>query len=332
MEARSNNSILKRVVFLAGAAFAAGLLSSLPSATHAQDAFPSERIEVVSHASAGGGTDQTIRMWLDEAAKILGQDLVVIYKQGGGARTAHEYLASRPADGHTMMATTETHLYTIAQGNSPLGIDDIKGLVRAMQDPSLIVVRSDSPYQTYEELVAASQQNALNWGVAQVGGTEHIGIASWAEKASVQYRVVPFGGGGDMITALRSGAVDASLANVSEAAGSVMDGDLRALAILADQPSPTLPDVPTAASKGHDVSVNTTRGYAVLADTPPERVKILEEALLQAMKGEQFQEYLRNSGVDPAASVAGSEEWDAQLKADYANAKAIIDKLGLVQK
>ncbi len=322
----------RSALYAARATLAAGVIAGLPLAASAQDKFPSGPIELISHAAPGGGTEQTMRMWMDEAAKELGVDLVVVFKQGGAARTAHEYLKTRPADGQTMMGTTETHLYTIAQGKSPVKIEELKGVARAMQDPSVIVVRGDSPIEDYDQLVEASKSGALNWGVAQVGGTEHIGIARWAEKAGVQYRVVPFGSGGEMITGLRSGAIDATLANISEAKGPIEDGDLKAIAVLADEPLDDLPGIPTAASKGADVSVNTTRGYVVLADTPPERVKILEEALLKAMRTERFQTYLKNAGLDPEDSVAGSEEWDAQLKEDYANAKDAMERLGLGAK
>src|SRR3546814_16487977 len=81
---------------------------------------------------------------------------------------------------------------------------------------------------------------------SDLGGTEHIGIARWAEAAGVEFRVVPFGSGGEMITALRSGAIDATLSNVSEALGQIQDGELRAIAILSDDKVADLPDVPTA--------------------------------------------------------------------------------------
>src|SRR3546814_8271543 len=95
---------------------------------------------------------------------------------------------AQPADGYVVVAFTPTHLYSIARGNSPASIDDFTGLARAMQDPSVIVVRSDSEIETYEQLIENSQDNPLNWGVAQVGGTEHIGIARWAEAEGVEFR------------------------------------------------------------------------------------------------------------------------------------------------
>src|SRR3546814_9776201 len=134
-----------------------------------------------------------------------------------------------------------------------------------------------------------------------------------------------------MITALRSGAIDATLANVSEALGQIQDGELRAIAILSDDKVADLPDVPTAA-EGHDVAVYTTRGYMIHAGTPPERVKILSDALVQAMQSDRFKKYLTDSGLDPETSVAGSEVWAAQPKEMYAKEKAVIDELGLAQQ
>jgi putative tricarboxylic transport membrane protein len=235
----------------------------------------------------------------------------------------------RPADGHTLMALTQTHLYTIARGKTPIGIDDMVGVARAMDDSSIIVVGPDSDIETYEDLIAASKESPLAWGVAQVGGTEHIGLARWADAAGIEYRVVPFGSGGEMLTALRSGAVAATIANISEGLSLVQEGEVRAIAIMDEERSADLPDVPTTFEKGHEVKVTTTRGYAVRADTPPERIKVLEEALLAGMQTEAFQEYLRNSGLDPKDSIAGSEEWDAQLKEEYAQSKEVIDRLGL---
>ncbi|ESR25650.1 Bug family tripartite tricarboxylate transporter substrate binding protein [Lutibaculum baratangense] len=319
---------LRRAVATGVALAAFGLAGS----ALAQDDFPTKKIEIVSHAAPGGGTDITARMWMDAATAELGQDFVIVYKQGGGARSAHEYAMSKEADGYTVVAFTPTHLYSIARGNSPASIDDFTGLARAMQDPSLIVVRADSEIESYDQMIEASKERALNWGVAQVGGTEHIGIARWADAAGVEFRVVPFGSGGEMITALRSGAIDATLANVSEALSQIQNGELRAIAVLADEKVEDLPDVPTAAENGHDVSVYTTRGYMVKAGTPPERVQKLSDALVKAMQSDRFKEYLTDSGLDPDDSVAGSEEWDAQLKEMYAEEKAVIDRLGLANQ
>lgn len=319
--------LARRSLLLGASALAIGL----GAASVVAQEFPSETIEVVSHASAGGGTDTTARMMMEGTSDVLGVDMVVVYKQGGGARAAHEYFARRPADGYTIMALTQTHLYTIAGGQSPITIDDIQGIARAMDDPSVIVVGADSDIQDYDGLIAASKEQPLTWGVSVIGSTEHIGLARWAEAAGIEYRAVPFGGGGDMMTALRSGATEASLANVSEALNLIQEGEVRPIAVLDEERLDQLPDVPTSFEKGHEVKVTTTRGYGVRADTPPERVAILEQAMLEGMQTPQFQEYLKNSGLDPERSIAGAEEWDAQLKEEYATSTEVMERLGLVK-
>lgn len=296
--------------------------------------WPTETIEVVSHSSAGGGTDTTIRMWLPAAKKLVDEDMVVVYKLGGGARAAHEYLAGLDTDGirHAIFALTPTHLYTIARGRSPIQMEDIQGVARAMSDPSVIVVRADSPIGSYKELVEKSQDQALVWGVAQVGGTEHIGIARWAEQSGAETRIVPFGGGGSMVTALRSGAVDATLANLSESLTLITEGELKALAILAPERSEDLPDVPSTYEFGHDVTVATTRGYFVSADVPPAIVDQMEDLILSAMDSKRFQDYLRSIGVNPETSIAGAEVWDKQMNEMYDVALKTMRKLGMTDK
>ncbi|ETX13305.1 hypothetical protein OCH239_12415 [Roseivivax halodurans JCM 10272] len=311
-----------KIVTLRTAAIMGGAFAVLPIAAQAQsecaaEEWPCETVEVVSHSSAGGGTDTTLRMWVEPARAMIDEDIRVVYKLGGGARAAHEYLVSRGADGHTIFALTQTHLYTIARGNSPVEMEQLQGVARAMDDPSVIVVRADSPYESYEDLKAASQDEALTWGVAQVGGTEHIGISRWADVADAQVRVVPFGGGGDMITSLRSGAVQASIANANEAIDQIEAGELRALAALYPERLEVLPDVPSVYESDDEVSVTTTRGYFVHADTDPEIVAEIETLIMDSMESERFQNYLEQNGLDPEASIAGAETWNEQIQEEY---------------
>ncbi|MDH3376729.1 MAG: hypothetical protein OEQ39_07140 [Gammaproteobacteria bacterium] len=70
---------------------------------YAQDTFPSETIEVVTHAGADGGTDITTRMMLLRARRELKTDMVVVSKKGGGGANAMNYIHSRPRHGYTIM-------------------------------------------------------------------------------------------------------------------------------------------------------------------------------------------------------------------------------------
>lgn len=298
-----------------------------PFAVQAQDEFPSKPIEVVIHSSYGGGTDTTARMMMIRSRRNLETDMYVVSKRGGSGAAAQEYVLSRPADGYTIMALTQTHLYTIAQGKSPMKIDDIVGIARAMDDPTFITVRNDSDVTSLEQLVALGKERGLNWGVANIGGTEHIGLAKFSDAAEMKYKPISFGSGLQMLQALLSGEIDATLPNVSEAGQMIADGSVRPLAVMSEERLADYPDVPTTFELGYPVRTSTTRGYAVRAGTPPEIIAKLSEALVKAMKHSTFANYLMSAGLDPETSPAGWEVWDTQLKAEYETAAEALKKL-----
>ncbi len=312
---------------------AAGTIASLTVLTGAiGEEFPSKPIEVVIHSKYGGGTDVTARMMMIRTRRELGVDMAVVSKRGGSGAKAHQYAMSKPRDGYTVLALTQSHLYTIARGKSPLTIDDVVGIARAMDDPTFITVAGNSPYKTLADLVAASKERPLNWGVAQIGGTEHIGLAQLAKAAGMQFKVVPFGSGAQMVQALMSGAIDATLPNVSEGGSQVKDGTFRALAVMAEKRLADYPDVPSTYENGYEVKTSTTRGYWVLKGTPQDRIEKLSAAMVKAMNHDVFVNYLKSSGLTPEDSVAGHEVWDKHIKEEYAKAYEALKELDLLDK
>ncbi|MEQ9199516.1 MAG: tripartite tricarboxylate transporter substrate binding protein, partial [Rhodospirillales bacterium] len=297
-------TLSRRLLTLSAGAVAASVALS-PTFAVAADDFPNKPIEIVIHSSYGGGTDVTARMVSLRARKELDTDIAIVSKRGGSGSSAQEYVLSKPADGYTLLALTQTHLYTIAQGKSKMGINDMVGVVRAMDDPTFITVGKDSKHKTIDDLVAASKTAPLNWGVAQIGGTEHIALARFAKAAGIKFKAVPFGSGGEMIQALLSGDIEATLPNVSEAVTQIQDGSVKALVVLSGKRLAGYPDVPTSVEKGWDVKASTTRGYAVRAGTPQAIIDKLSEKLVAAMKDDMFATYLKGSGLTPEDSVAG---------------------------
>ncbi len=282
------------VMLAAGVAFLFGVSGTMAMA---EDKFPSKTIDVIIHSKYGGGTDQTARMMMIRARRILGVDMRVIPKRGGSGAKAHAFGNSRPRDGYTLMALTQTHLYTIARGKSVLKIDDLVGVARAMDDATFITVHKNSKFKTIEDLIAASKKKPLNWGVAQIGGTEHIGLAQFAKAAGISYKPIAFGSGAQMIQAMLSRSIDATLPNVSEAISQVADGSLVPLVVMSKKRLGNYPNVPTTYEKGIDVSVSTTRGYWVLKGTPQPIIDTLSKALVKSMSHSVFANYLKSAGL-----------------------------------
>ncbi len=324
----------RRRALIIGATLACTVATPLAFAAEAKDkdAFPNHPIEIVIHSRYGGGTDTTARMMMIRSRRILDADMSVVAQRGGSGAQAHQYAMGKPRDGYTVLALTQTHLYTIARGKSPLKIDDLVGIARAMDDPTFITVSTKSPYKTLDDLVKASKDKPLNWGVAQVGGTEHIGLATFAKESGIKFKVIPFGSGAQMVQALMSGAIDATLPNVSEAGSQVEDGTFRALAVMAPKRLKEYPNVPTTFEEGYKVKVSTTRGYFVLKGTPEDRIETLSKGMVKAMQHEVFANYLKSAGLTVEDSVAGHKEWDKNIKEEYAQAVTALTDLGLLNK
>ncbi|WP_413616112.1 tripartite tricarboxylate transporter substrate binding protein [Halomonas cupida] len=302
---------------------------SVSASTLAAD-FPSEPIEIAVHTSPGGGTDTTARMVALTTQEQLDSNVFVQNRKGGGGSVAMSYLSEQSADGYTVMAVTPTHLFTMMRGNAPLSIDDIQGVARATDDPIIVMVRGDSDYQTLDQLIEAGQQGTIKWGGTQVGGVDHIAAMSFADAADMTVSYVPFDSGAEFAAALSRGDIDAAGLNISETRDQIDAGEFRPLAVMADERMGALPDVPTLAENGMDVSFSTVRGYVVLKDTPPDRLKILEEAMLDGMASDRYQEYLQGIGLDES-SIAGAETWDQQLHRMYEAGEKTMTELGLMQ-
>ena len=291
------------------------LLGSLTTcAGPAQASFPSRPIDVITHASPGGGTDTTARAMLIGAKLALRVNMAVVPKTGGG---------------YTVMGITPTHLFAIARGQGPLKIGDLVAIVRATEDPIVVMVRAQSEIKTLEDLIELGRKRPIKWGAAQIGGVDHVAGAALAKAANTRLSVVPFGGGGEVVTNLMGGNIDAAGLNLTEALDQIKRGDFRALAVMRDSRLDTLKEIPTTVELGYDVTFSTVRGYVALRGTPEDRLRVLEQGMLKGLEHPAFQNYLKGAGLDPG-SIAGSEIWAAQIDHLYQDAlKAMID-LGMI--
>ena len=315
--------------------FALALASMMNTSFAAEETYATkgcDPVQVVIHASYGGGTDTTARMMSIRTRRYLNADIQVVGKRGGSGAKAQNYTLTKPKDGCTIMALTESHLYTLARKKSDMKIGDIVGVARAMEEPTFIVVNSkNKELSTIEKLIKRSKTKPILTAIANVGGTEHIGMYTYSKAAGVPFKAVSFGSGAQSLQALASGKVEASLLNPSEAAALIDANKVKAILLLHDKKLADYPKVPTSYSMGHEVKVVTTRGYAVLKGTPQKIIDAISTAMVKAMKHETFANYLKGASLDPSTSPAGTEVWDKQLKANYVKAEAALKGLGLIK-
>ena len=321
---------LTRRACLVGASMvlAAGLVAG---PAQAQEKFPSKPIQVVTHAGAGGGTDVSVRMMLLQARGELKQDLVVLSKTGGNGGVSLNYLQSQAPDGYTILAIPPSHLATIAQGKVKIKFEDLVGLVRMTDDPQYLMIKKGK-YANAKAMIEAAQKGKLKIGGTQVGGVDHIAIASFAKKVKggFNFDYVPYKGGAHIATALIGGDVDVGIVNYSEAEAQVRAGDIEPILSLTMKRKEITPNTMAAGELGMQIKMSTVRGVVALKGVPQDRLDTLEKALVGSMKDSVFQTYLKSVGLGPD-SVAGAKEWQAQMKDLYQETQEQLKELGFIK-
>lgn len=231
--------------------------------------------ECIAPANPGGGFDLTCRLAQEglKTSGALDDPMRIIYMPGGiGAVAYNHVIAQKPDDPNAIVAFSGGSLLNLAQKKfGRYNVDDVRWLAAVGSDYGVAVVRDDSPYASLRDLMAAFKEDPTKI-VLGAGGT--VGSQDWmkaaltARAAGVDYRnmrFVAFEGGGDALTALRGGHIQAYMGDAAEAFTMLEGGaPIRVLAVFNDERLPgKLAAVPTAAEQGFDIQWPIIRGFYV---------------------------------------------------------------------
>lgn len=319
---------------------AAGLLTlSGLAAVHAQQ--PSKP-ECIAPAQPGGGFDLTCRVALNGFAntKILDEPMRTIYMPGGiGAVAYNHIVAQRPGDPNAIIAFSGGSLLNLAQGKfGRYDVNDVRWLAAIGSDFGVAIVRDDSPHKDLKSLMAAFKADptkiVLGAG-GSVGSQDWMKAALTAQAADVDYkkmRFVAFEGGGEALTALRGGHIQAYMGDAAEAR-TMLDGGapIRVLAVFHDERLPgILADVPTAAEQGFDINWPIIRGFYVGPKVSDEAYQWWVQAFDKLMETPEFAELQEQQGLFPFNKTG--DELDTYVKERVKFYTELADSFGLIKK
>lgn len=271
----------------------AALLSvlGLGQGAPAQD-FPTQPINLLIDRPPGAGTDVVARVIAPAASKILGQEVIPVNKPGAGGAVAVGILATSKPDGHTILAHTTSSLTVIPHLES-VSYNPLKDVVPVVHFGTFncgILVRGDSPFKSFKDLIDYARQNPgkASFGIVGVGNAPHLDIELVLQKEKVDMPVVPFGGGPPTLTALLGGHVTAIGVGASAWMPSFKAGKVRVLATTTEKR--ILPDVPALHEFGYPFYNLSTEYYLISApkDIPPAVLTKLEGAFRKAMQTPEF--------------------------------------------
>ena len=279
--------MLRRNVLKLAAASAAA--TALPGAASAQGAagFPSKPITLLMGWPPGSGPDVWHRSLADAMSKILGQPVVVENKAGASGTLAPATMAaSAKPDGYTISHMPITVLrLPVMQKVAFDPLKDFTWIVHMSGFQFTTSVRADSPIKTMQDLIDFAKANPgkLTYGSPGSGTSLHIGMELIAKHTGVTFTHVPFKGTIESVTALEGGHVMA-VAGGSEAYPLIEAGKMRALAVWTEKRLERLPTVPTLREVGLPFVFDSPYGMAGPKGMDPAIVKILHDAIKQAME------------------------------------------------
>ncbi|PYG31029.1 tripartite tricarboxylate transporter substrate binding protein [Pelagimonas varians] len=260
-------SSLKKLAVAAG--FAAALL---PSAALAE--YPEKPITMVIPFGAGGSHDLNARVITSIIPTYLEQAMIVRLTPGAGGQKGTQEVANAAADGYTLLFT-HNYVDMLQQYVENLPYDPLEDFIpiaRVNYAPIGVVVRADSPYQTFEELVAAAEKDPGGIRMSHSGnwGALFVPAAQIMKERGISLNLVPYKGGGPAMQALLSGDADVTMGFPSTLGSQIESGTVRVLATAGAERM--FDDVPTFAEVGVEGDVGFMHRVLVAPKGTPDEV------------------------------------------------------------
>jgi tripartite-type tricarboxylate transporter receptor subunit TctC len=288
--------------------------------------YPNRPVQLIVPWGAGGGTDATARIIGTLLEKELKQPFNVVNRTGGSGVVGHDAIAKATPDGYTIgMITVEiTMMHHV--GLTPLKHTDYTpiGLVNA--DPAGITVRTDSPYKSVKDLLAAIKANPgkLKASGTGQGGIWHLAIAGLLVDQGIPATALPWvpsQGAAPGMQDLVAGGVDVVPCSIPEARAMIDAGKARPLAIMDANPPALYPKVPTIKSElGTNWQIAAWRVIAAPKGIPADAQRTLTTALKKVYDSKDYKDFMAKQGygvvwADPAETTKFMASSDANLGA-----------------
>lgn len=293
-------------------------LLAVPTIARAQADFPTRPIRLVIPWPPGASADAFLRAIADQAGKRLGQTIVPDNKPGANGTLSAVALKDAKPDGYTIgqIHTGTVRAQLMADVPAYDCQTDFTYIIQLSGSVHGIVVRADSPWQTFEELVAAAKAapGKLNYGTFGPASVQNLTMVDLQQRLGIDMTHVPYRGGSELYQGLLGKQIDV----VADASGwipLVQSGQFRLLVVWGSQRMKLFPDVRTLKEAGVDLVVNSPYGVCGPKGMDPAVTRKLHDALKEALFDPATQEVMARFSMptlylDSAAFTAAYKEQD----------------------
>jgi tripartite-type tricarboxylate transporter receptor subunit TctC len=299
---------------------------------HAQ-AYPTRTVTLVVPYAPGGLPDTVARVVGQKLADRWGQPVVVENKPGGNGVVAAQYLATKAADGYTLMVTDGTMFAVNPHTYKSLPYDPVKDFTfinLTARAPLFLAVHPSTPASNLGEFTAWLKANPgkYSYGSSGIGSIHHLTMESLKAALGIDMLHVPYKGTGQSIPALVSNQVAAVFSAMPSLAGFVKEGKLKLIAVNSSKRSALAPDIATVdetSVPGFDFA--PTIGFSGPAGMPPALAHRISADVSEALRDRALAERLTVLGIDPVGG--DGEAYAAQIREDRARFERAVRLAGI---
>jgi tripartite-type tricarboxylate transporter receptor subunit TctC len=292
----------------------AAAFAALASSVHAQD-WPSRPMTMVVPFAAGGPMDTLARILQPTLGETLGQQIIIENVPGGGGMTGSLRVSQAPVDSHMfVLASIGTHAIGYSMHSKPQyhPASDFQPVSFVADAPLMLMVKKDLPPNSLNEFIAYAKANhaKMTFSSGGTGTSSHVSCVMLNQLMGVDVTHVPYRGGGPAFADLIAGRIDYICNYVSIGAAAVNQGQVKAIAMLARERTPLLPELRTADEQGlKDFDVSAWNAILLPKSATPEMVAKLNKAVSQALDKPALRERFDAIGLIAATPERRSPEY-----------------------
>ena len=296
--------------------------------------WPDRPVTLIVPYGAGGGTDATGRIIANMLEKEYGKPFNVVNRTGGGGVVGHTAIANSKPDGYTLGLATSSLTTFEWFGSSKVTYRDFTPIAMYNVDPTTILVKSDSPFGSITDVLAAIKANPGKHSMATpVGAGHHLSFSALLDASGIDpnsIKVVPVKGGAMILQELAAGGVDIGPSTLPEAKSLMDAGKLRPLVVLAPERSDSNPNVPTVnEATGLDVVGGTWRSVVGPKGMPDAVVEKLASSMEKIYADPDFKSQMAKLGY--GLRYAKGQEFTDFMATMHASNGVLLKKLGLIE-
>jgi tripartite-type tricarboxylate transporter receptor subunit TctC len=311
------------------------LLAASAATCFAQEDYPTRPVTMVVPFPPGGVADAVGRPVAEAMGRYLKQSVVVENKGGAGGGIGMAQVAKSKPDGYTVLMALSS-LVVLPEADKVLKrapmfqLDQLKPIARFSADPTVLVVRTESPWRTYAEFMAYVKANPakVSFGSSGNYGTMHVPMEQLKAATSSFMLHVPYTGAGPAVLALLSGQIEALSTGPASVTQQIKAGKLRALAHWGDGRLASLPDVPSLKELGVPITYAQWSGLFVPANTPPAVVEKIRQAAKFAAADPRANQAMAAAGT--SFMFQDMSEFDRYVQTDAKDMAALVQRIGKV--